>query len=127
MIYSYFRRVADVNENSGPVIRPSRRSHQEREEIEDTNTCMSGRVWCVKDICGIVCVIFTYLLLLYSEFVVLFVMLIPGPYPIYGWINGIIFNILGFLAVASHTKAMLTDPVSQISISRFDASLTLPL
>ncbi|XP_014666174.1 PREDICTED: palmitoyltransferase ZDHHC3-like [Priapulus caudatus] len=74
------------------------------------NSCMSGRVWCVRDICGIVCVVFTYGLLLYAEFVVLFVMLIPGPYPVYGWINGIIFNILCFLAVASHAKAMLTDP-----------------
>lgn len=77
---------------------------------ENRNLCMRGQYWCVKDICGIICVVFTYGLVAYAEFVVLFVMLIPGPRPIWSWVNGIIFNIFTFLAVASHVKTMLTDP-----------------
>ncbi|KAK3610035.1 hypothetical protein CHS0354_032392 [Potamilus streckersoni] len=67
-------------------------------------------LWFVKDICGIVCAIFTWLLIIYAEFVVMFVMLIPSPYPAYSMSNAILFNFFAFLAVASHLRAMFSDP-----------------
>ena len=71
-----------------------------------------ARIWFVKDICGIICAIFTWLLLLYAEYVIFFVMLFPAPDQIHSIINGVIFQFFTSLAIASHLKAMLTDPVS---------------
>jgi palmitoyltransferase len=67
-------------------------------------------VWFVKDICGVICAIFTWLLIAYAEFVVVFVMLVPAPGRVHSFINGIIFELFAFLAVASHLKAMFSDP-----------------
>ena len=33
--------------------------------------CMGGRFWCIKDVCGMFCVFFTWLLILYAEYVLL--------------------------------------------------------
>ncbi|XP_062926170.1 palmitoyltransferase ZDHHC3 isoform X1 [Mobula hypostoma] len=68
------------------------------------------RIWFIKDGCGLACVIVTWMLIFYAEFVVIFVMLIPGKDLVYSIVNGIIFNALAFLALASHSRAMLTDP-----------------
>ncbi|XP_021112970.1 palmitoyltransferase ZDHHC3 isoform X9 [Heterocephalus glaber] len=70
-----------------------------------------GTMWFIRDGCGIACAIVTWFLVLYAEFVVLFVMLIPSRDYAYSIINGIMFNLLAFLALASHCRAMLTDPV----------------
>lgn len=69
-----------------------------------------GTMWFIRDGCGIACAIVTWFLVLYAEFVVLFVMLIPSRDYVYSSINGIVFNLLAFLALASHCRAMLTDP-----------------
>ncbi|XP_060040210.1 palmitoyltransferase ZDHHC3 isoform X1 [Erinaceus europaeus] len=69
-----------------------------------------GTMWFIRDGCGIACAIVTWFLVLYAEFVVLFVMLIPSHDYAYSIINGIVFNLLAFLALASHCRAMLTDP-----------------
>ncbi|XP_075862946.1 palmitoyltransferase ZDHHC3 isoform X2 [Microcebus murinus] len=69
-----------------------------------------GTMWFIRDGCGIACAIVTWCLVLYAEFVVLFVMLIPSRDYAYSIINGIVFNLLAFLALASHCRAMLTDP-----------------
>lgn len=69
-----------------------------------------GTMWFIRDGCGIACAIVTWFLVLYAEFVVLFVMLIPSRDYVYSIINGILFNLLAFLALASHCRAMLTDP-----------------
>ncbi|XP_004404755.1 PREDICTED: palmitoyltransferase ZDHHC3 isoform X2 [Odobenus rosmarus divergens] len=69
-----------------------------------------GTMWFIRDGCGIACAIVTWLLVLYAEFVVLLVMLIPSRDYVYSVINGIVFNLLAFLALASHCRAMLTDP-----------------
>lgn len=66
----------------------------------------------LQDICGVVCAVLTWLLILYAEFVVMTVMLLPSPYPIYSFINMVIFQTLAFLAFASHLRTMFTDPVS---------------
>lgn len=70
----------------------------------------AGTMWFIRDGCGIACAIVTWFLVLYAEFVVLFVMLIPSRDYVYSIINGIVFNLLAFLALASHCRAMLTDP-----------------
>nr|CAI9690130.1 unnamed protein product [Rangifer tarandus platyrhynchus] len=67
-------------------------------------------MWFIRDGCGIACAIVTWFLVLYAEFVVLFVMLIPSRDYVYSVINGLVFNLLAFLALASHCRAMLTDP-----------------
>ncbi|XP_073915456.1 palmitoyltransferase ZDHHC3 isoform X2 [Castor canadensis] len=70
----------------------------------------AGTMWFIRDGCGIACAIVTWFLVLYAEFVVLFVMLIPSRDYVYSVINGTVFNLLAFLALASHCRAMLTDP-----------------
>lgn len=65
-----------------------------------------------QDICGVVCAVMTWMLILYAEFVVMTVMLLPSPYPIYSYINMFIFHSLAVLAFASHLRTMFTDPVS---------------
>ncbi|XP_006742178.1 palmitoyltransferase ZDHHC3 isoform X3 [Mirounga angustirostris] len=69
-----------------------------------------GTMWFIRDGCGIACAIVTWFLVLYAEFVVLFVMLIPSRDYVYSIVNGVVFNLLAFLALASHCRAMLTDP-----------------
>lgn len=64
----------------------------------------------MKDACGLVCVVMTWSLVLYAEFVFMFVMIIPAPFTITSFLNTILFNVLAFLALASHAAAMLTDP-----------------
>lgn len=64
-----------------------------------------------QDICGIICAVMTWLLILYAEFVVMVVIIWPSPYPVYSTINMIIFNMLAFLAYASHLRTMFSDPV----------------
>lgn len=69
-----------------------------------------GTMWFIRDGCGIACAVVTWMLVFYADFVVLLVMLVPSRDYIYSMINGILFNILAFLALASHFRAMLTDP-----------------
>ncbi|KAK7475008.1 hypothetical protein BaRGS_00033755 [Batillaria attramentaria] len=67
-------------------------------------------VWFVKDICGLVCAIITWLLLLYAEYVVMVVMLLPQFSSPYNLINAVVYNFFAFLALSSHLRTMLTDP-----------------
>ncbi|XP_074844345.1 palmitoyltransferase ZDHHC3 isoform X2 [Carettochelys insculpta] len=69
-----------------------------------------GTMWFIRDGCGIACAVVTWMLVFYADFVVLLVMLVPSRDYIYSMINGILFNTLAFLALASHFRAMLTDP-----------------
>lgn len=64
-----------------------------------------------QDICGIICAIMTWLLILYAEFVVMVVIIWPSPFPVYSTVNMVIFNLLAFLAYASHIRTMFSDPV----------------
>nr|CAI5855007.1 unnamed protein product [Callosobruchus analis] len=81
-----------------------------RRESDYHNRCCGGMLWCVRDICGIICAILTWLLIFYAEFVVMFVILIPSPYPVYSIINMVVFQGCAFLAITSHLKTMFTDP-----------------
>lgn len=73
-------------------------------------------MWFVRDACGIVCGVITWLLVFFADFVVVFVMLVPFKNLTYSLMNGAVFNSLAFLALASHFRAMCTDPVSSHSI-----------
>ncbi|KAF2348594.1 hypothetical protein FHG87_020651 [Trinorchestia longiramus] len=98
------------------------------------NRCFGGRFWCVRDICGIICAVMTWLLVAYADIVVILVICgsggslssssnanlhhpPPSTFSAYSVINFIIFNMLAFLALASHTRAMLSDPVSKFPFS----------
>ncbi|XP_029694972.1 palmitoyltransferase ZDHHC3-A isoform X4 [Takifugu rubripes] len=70
----------------------------------------ASAMWFIKDACGIMCAVITWLLVFYAEFVVLFVMLLPSKNLTYSIVNGTLFNTLTFLALASHLRAMCTDP-----------------
>lgn len=80
-------------------------------EIDVHNRCCGGKMWCIRDICGIICAIMTWLLILYAEFVVMYVILIPSMYPLYSVVNIVVFQTCAFLAFASHLRTMFTDPV----------------
>ncbi|XP_005041308.1 PREDICTED: palmitoyltransferase ZDHHC3 isoform X1 [Ficedula albicollis] len=69
-----------------------------------------GTMWFIRDGCGIACAVVTWMLVFYADFVVLLVMLVPSRDYVYSVINGTLFNTLAFLALASHCRAMLTDP-----------------
>lgn len=72
----------------------------------------AGSMWFIRDGCGITCAVITWFLVFYAEFVVMFVMLLPARSAAYSLFNGLLFSSLAFLALASHAKAMCTDPVS---------------
>uniref|UniRef100_A0A674BL01 Palmitoyltransferase n=1 Tax=Salmo trutta TaxID=8032 RepID=A0A674BL01_SALTR len=67
-------------------------------------------LWFIQDGCGIVCGVVTWLLVLYADFVVNLVMLLPNKSLWYSVINGALFNFLAVMALASHLRAMLSDP-----------------
>uniref|UniRef100_A0A4W5KFC7 Zinc finger DHHC-type palmitoyltransferase 7 n=1 Tax=Hucho hucho TaxID=62062 RepID=A0A4W5KFC7_9TELE len=67
-------------------------------------------LWFIQDGCGIVCGVVTWLLVLYADFVVNLVMLLPNKSWWYSVINGALFNFLAVMALASHLRAMLSDP-----------------
>ncbi|KAK1887969.1 Palmitoyltransferase ZDHHC7 [Dissostichus eleginoides] len=69
-----------------------------------------GLSLCRAHCCGIVCAFITWFLVFYADFVVTFVMLLPSRSFWYAVINGVLFNSLAVLALASHLRAMLTDP-----------------
>ncbi|EHB09415.1 Palmitoyltransferase ZDHHC7 [Heterocephalus glaber] len=72
----------------------------------------ADKVWFIRDGCGMVCAIMTWLLVVYADFVVTFVMLLPSKDFWYSVANGVVFNCLLVLALSSHLRTMLTDPVS---------------
>ena len=78
--------------------------------IDKHNRCCKGRFWCIADVCGVVCAIFTYGLMFYAEFVVVRVILLPYFGSVYTVLNMVLFQTFAMLAFTSHTKAMLTDP-----------------
>ncbi|XP_074605658.1 palmitoyltransferase ZDHHC3-A [Brevipalpus obovatus] len=69
-----------------------------------------NRLWFVQDICGIICAIFTYFLILFAQYVVMMCILLPEENSLYKLVNIVIYEILFFLAISSHLRTMLTDP-----------------
>ncbi|KAH9280333.1 Palmitoyltransferase ZDHHC3 [Echinococcus granulosus] len=69
-----------------------------------------GVVWFVRDCAGCVCMVFTWLLIAYGEFVVACIILPQLPSAVIAWIFGFIYHVFALLAVVSHLKAVFTDP-----------------
>lgn len=78
------------------------------------HTAGNRTLWFIQDSCGMVCAAMTWFLVLYAEFVVNFVMLLPAKNFWYSLLNGATFNSLAVLALASHMRTMLTDPVRRV-------------
>ena len=116
-------------DDSGPVIRTAGPSYQRNRDYSDyqdnitlidlsamlrkfgiRRSSYGVKAWFVKDVCGIICALITWGLVFYAEYVITFVMLLPSPSRYHSLINGVIFQFFTFLALASHLKAMLTDP-----------------
>uniref|UniRef100_A0A3Q2YA14 Palmitoyltransferase n=1 Tax=Hippocampus comes TaxID=109280 RepID=A0A3Q2YA14_HIPCM len=81
------------------------------------HTAGNRTLWFIQDSCGMVCAGMTWFLVLYAEFVVNFVMLLPAKNFWYSLLNGATFNALAVLALASHLRTMLSDPVSRRCVS----------
>jgi len=123
---SYFRDASAPEQRvaaEAALLRPQKDSIKIIECYRCTRLCGLYRIfpqlprtaWLVTDICGLVCAVFTWLLVLYAEFVVNTVMIMPSTFTFYKWFNGLLFNSMSFLAIASHIRAMLTDPVSAVA------------
>ncbi|CAH8603892.1 unnamed protein product [Schistosoma mattheei] len=69
-----------------------------------------GVIWFVNDCCGITCIFITWLLILYAEFVIDFIILNHSPSHAFYWTSGTIYHLFAILAVVSHFKAFSTDP-----------------
>lgn len=80
-----------------------------------SHTAGNRTLWFIQDGCGMVCATMTWFLVLYAEFVVNFVMLLPAKNFWYSLLNGATFNSLAVLALASHLRTMLTDPVRMLN------------
>ncbi|MFH4973526.1 hypothetical protein AB6A40_000235 [Gnathostoma spinigerum] len=63
------------------------------------------------DPCGILCAFFTYLSMIYADYVVINWLVIPSfPQSLWGVFHAVLFNTVLFFAFVSHARAMLTDP-----------------
>nr|XP_025716258.1 palmitoyltransferase ZDHHC7 isoform X1 [Callorhinus ursinus] len=87
----------------------------------------ADRVWFIRDGCGMICAVMTWLLVVYADFVVTFVMLLPSKDFWYSVVNGVLFNCLALLALSSHLRTMLTDPgVTGLSAPRHGSWSPVP-
>ncbi|GAU95382.1 hypothetical protein RvY_07008-2 [Ramazzottius varieornatus] len=81
--------------------------------VDYGNNLCFGRYWFVRDSCGIVCCIFTWLLIAYAIFAVNVVIInsaIARAAIYFAWCNGILFNGLVLLAVVSHVRTVMSEP-----------------
>ncbi|VUZ50310.1 unnamed protein product [Hymenolepis diminuta] len=85
-------------------------SQKMAENVENGFRLPFGVIWFVRDCAGCVCMVFTWLLIFYGEFVVVCIILPQLPSVAIAWIFGILFHIFAFLATFSHLKTVFTDP-----------------
>ena len=71
----------------------------------------SCQLWVVNDICGGICVVFTYSLIGFSQCVACFVLFCDFWDSFYTAVNAAVFQCCTILAVVSHVMCMFTDPV----------------
>ena len=68
-------------------------------------------LWIVKDVCGVICTLLTWLLLVFAEFVMWTCILLPSKDRSHSFVHGVIFQGFTCLAAFSHLRAMFTNPV----------------
>lgn len=77
--------------------------------------CPKVSDWCIRDPYGLSCGFTTWILFLYAQFVMIFVILIPSSHStLFNWMNLILFHLLEFLAVSSHVRTMFSNPVKTL-------------
>lgn len=65
----------------------------------------------IRDPCGIICVIVTYLAVLYADYVVMqWIVLHTMLDTLWGSFNAVLFNLILTLFMVSHLRAVLSDP-----------------
>ncbi|CAH1098692.1 unnamed protein product [Psylliodes chrysocephalus] len=65
----------------------------------------------VKDPCGVVCILITYMAVFYADYVIIkWVVLQTMLDSLWGTFNVVMFNTIIFLLIISHIKAVVTDP-----------------
>ncbi|KAM8882494.1 palmitoyltransferase ZDHHC3 [Synchiropus picturatus] len=66
---------------------------------------------CRRDPCGIICLILTYFSVFYADYVVIQYVLIPAyAGSLWCTLHGSVFNLILFLLLACHSKAVFSDP-----------------
>ena len=71
----------------------------------------SHRRWLNTDPCGLICAGLTWVIVLYCSFAVTFTVLAGWWGNTLGaWLHGLAFNFLASLSLASHARAMLSNP-----------------
>ncbi|EPQ05438.1 Palmitoyltransferase ZDHHC7 [Myotis brandtii] len=100
-------RLRDVEHH--PLL--TENDHYDSSSSSSSEADAADRVWFIHDGCGMICAVMTWLLVVYADFVVTFVMLLPSKDFWYSVVNGVIFNCLAVLALSSHLRTMLTDPM----------------
>ncbi|NP_957185.1 zf-DHHC domain-containing protein [Danio rerio] len=66
---------------------------------------------CRRDPCGFICLILTYFSVFYADYVVIQYVLIPAySGSVWCTLHGSVFNIILFLLLACHSKAVFSDP-----------------
>lgn len=119
-------RVGEIMPSSGHRLRDvehhpllTENDNYDSSSSSSSEADVADRVWFIRDGCGMICAVMTWLLVVYADFVVTFVMLLPSKDFWYSVVNGVIFNCLAVLALSSHLRTMLTDPVSTGCLTRF--------
>jgi len=73
--------------------------------------CSCKSDWFIRDCAGITCAVLTHSLILYAEFVVVGVILLPDfTTSVWSYVHTIFFSAFALLAASSHLRAMTTNP-----------------
>lgn len=67
-------------------------------------------VWLVKDPCGITCIILAWVMLIFSHYALLTVVLLPQEDSARKYLNILMLEVFFVLAIVSHFKTIFTDP-----------------
>ena len=93
---------------------------QEESSMTQFHFCRCKAEWFVKDGLGITCSVMTYCLIIFAEFVVIGVILLPSfTLSVWSFVHAIFFSLLAFLAACSHLRAMTTNPVNIVLLFLF--------
>ncbi|XP_048588395.1 palmitoyltransferase ZDHHC3 [Nematostella vectensis] len=64
-----------------------------------------------RDPCGVACIVFTYLCVIYADYCIVEHVIIPTlSDSLWGTLHVIIFNVLALLLLISHSRASYSDP-----------------
>jgi len=78
----------------------------------------------VRDPCGVACLIFTYLAIIYADYVVIRWIVLHTQYnSLWGTFNAVVFNTLLLMSSIAHFKAVFSDPgIIPLPMNRIDFS-----